>query len=151
MHPIIQLTNFKTKHPTLIFVVEQFSDDSFKHIFDTKHVLGYLVKVEIYRFTLQCYNCQKFNHLSEKLSFNYFYVKCAGSYPAKDSPVKHRKYIKCVNCMEIVLQISVVALKTLRIFEIVEFLPSKKTKVISKILKFSQTYILWKNTCILCS
>lgn len=103
-----------------------------------------MVKVEIYKYkvTWQCYNCQKFNHFSENCSFNPVCVKCAGNHRAKDYSVKDRKDINCANCKEKYTANSVVALKALRIPEIVEFILSKKAKILSKLLTFNQMYFM---------
>lgn len=83
-------------------MLDLFPNDSFKHTVDIKYVIGFLVKVEIYKFkgNGQCYNCQRFNHLSEISSFNPMCLRSSDNHLAIDFPGKDPYNIKCVKCIE---------------------------------------------------
>lgn len=100
IHRISQLKNFKTKTPLPIFLLDVFRNENFKNIFDLTSLLGFLIRVETYRFkgSKQCYNCQRFNHSSEICKLSPVCVKCSGSHRPSECKIENRSQIKCANC-----------------------------------------------------
>lgn len=74
-------------------MVYLFPEDKFKHIFNIKHALGFLTRIEISKFkgTRHCYNYQIFNYASENSSFNRSVLSVAVI-------IKNRRNIKCAKC-----------------------------------------------------
>lgn len=100
VHRVSQLKNFRTKLPMPIFLVDVFVNDKFRHIFETRNILGFFIKVEAYKFkgAKQCYNCQLFNHSSEFCFLKPVCLKCSGGHNVKQCTVTDRSGIKCANC-----------------------------------------------------
>lgn len=100
VHRVSQLKNFRTKQPMPIYLVDVFVNDRFKHIFEMKSLMGFFVKVQVYKFkgAKQCYNCQLFNHSSECCFLDPVCLKCSGPHNIKECKVTDRNGIKCANC-----------------------------------------------------
>ena len=103
---ITQLLNRKSKAKLPVFLVYLAPTEGWKEIFNIFEI-GYLrVRVDSFKSTgfKQCYNCQGFNHSSDRCTLTPRCVRCAGTHHTRDPTCPMRDDVnrtipaKCVNC-----------------------------------------------------
>jgi len=104
-HKVINIWNIKKrgiKMPLNMFYVELKAKKNNKDIYETTHVLGYIVKFEplhLKREIPQCINCQRYGHTKGFCNRKARCVKCAEDYPTFNCPRKAKsENVKCVLC-----------------------------------------------------
>jgi len=83
-----------------MFYIELNAEKNNKDIYETTHVLGYIVKFEPShpkREIPQCINCQQYGHREGFSNRKAKYVKCTGDHPTFNCPQKAKsENVKCV-------------------------------------------------------
>lgn len=122
-------------------VVENGSD--LKNIITIKQIANFHVKIERMKKsnTVQCHNCQRFNHTSNQCNFKYRCVQCVMIHPPRGCPRKNncKLPLGCVNCGEHKLNFAGHTANNLRACDFYKTLITKSASLAAKPIKITPT------------